>query len=199
MHVTGVAWEWWDITCSVAYCRKMLLRMFCYRLVFFLFYFLSWLFIVQEAILSVLKQAARLNGTILRQQVEDVKHKHRTSRCSIYIVIRCIQFIVLTAGSTGTSLPELRLVSLNSHHHGSRFSETHARHSLTSLTRTGTMATEKILFMHSTWDYTAYRKTYNPHSCCMLLVSLMPRPYPLMRKKGLVTIDCANSAILIYE
>jgi len=35
---------------------------------------------IQEAVLSVLKQAARLNSALLRQQVEEVKHKHRTSR-----------------------------------------------------------------------------------------------------------------------
>ena len=38
--------------------------------------------LLQEAVLSVLKQAARLNSTLLRQQVEEVKHKHRTSRYS---------------------------------------------------------------------------------------------------------------------
>lgn len=41
--------------------------------------------VVQEAVLGVLKITIRLNGTMMREQVEAVKHKHRDPRyCSLY-------------------------------------------------------------------------------------------------------------------
>ena len=36
---------------------------------------------MQHAVLQVLKEASRLNPTVLLKQLEDVKHKHRTDRC----------------------------------------------------------------------------------------------------------------------
>ena len=37
-------------------------------------------FFLQDAILSVLKEASRLNPDLLRNKVEDVKHNHREDR-----------------------------------------------------------------------------------------------------------------------
>ena len=43
--------------------------------------------VLQNAVLSVLKEASRLNPHLLRSQVEVVKHKHRSDRSVQSLVV----------------------------------------------------------------------------------------------------------------
>ena len=42
---------------------------------------------MQDAVLEVLKQAARLNKQILIEQTESIKHKHRSTRCTLNVLL----------------------------------------------------------------------------------------------------------------